>query len=133
MMNQDQEQYQLRESKAPDSVRIAEPAVATSEATQEPSKTAEDMIERVTVRSVATNARPEMEDMISRATPSPADYVIPSDYASDGSQQTGRPRSHRTIRSTPCVSPSPTRMKQDFQTPLPSGGPWTKNPTLPDP
>ena len=125
-MNQEQEQYQHRvESKAPDSVRIAEPAVATSEENQESSKTAEDMIERVSVRSVATYARPE-EDMISRAFSSPADYVIPSNDASDGSQRTGRPRSHSH-------DSSPTRMKQDFQTPLPSGGPWTKNPTLPDP
>ena len=94
-MNQEQEQYQPRaESKAPDSVRIAEPAVATSEANQESSKTADDMIERVSVRSVANDARPEVEDMISRATPSPADFGIPSDYASDGSQRPGRPRSY---------------------------------------
>ena len=89
-MNQDQELEQPQtETKAPDSVRIAEPVVATSEEIQEPSQITDDMIERVTARSVAINARPGVEDMISRANPSPTGHAIPHDVAidaSDGSQ-----------------------------------------------
>ena len=54
-MNQEREVYQEQESKASDFVRIAEP-VATSEASQETSRLVDVMIERVTARSVATNA-----------------------------------------------------------------------------
>ena len=50
------------ESKASDSVRIAEP-VATREVNQESCKIADDMIEGVSSRSVAISARSEGEDI----------------------------------------------------------------------
>ena len=77
-MSQEQEIYQEQESKVPDYVRIAESVVATSGANLEQSKTEDDMIERVTIGSVALVAQPELEDMISRATPSPAEFGISS-------------------------------------------------------
>ena len=77
-MNQEQEPYQPQaESKAPDSVRIAEPVVATSEVFQEPRQLTDDMIEGVSSRSVAISARSEGEDMTTRAISSPENRVIP--------------------------------------------------------
>ena len=89
-MNQEQDQDQPQtESKASDSVRIAEP-VATSGAVPEPDQLADDMIEGVSARSVAISARPVMEDITSRAISSPTGSAIPHDVAidtSDGSQR----------------------------------------------
>ena len=83
-MSQDQDQYQSQvESKASDSVRIAEP-VATSETNQDPSKLADDMIEGVSARSIAISARPAMADITSRAISCPHDVAIDT---SDGSQR----------------------------------------------
>ena len=76
-MSQEQDQYQKQiESKASDSVRIAEP-VATSGANQEPSQLTDDMIEGVSSRSVAISARSETKDMTTRAISSPENRVIP--------------------------------------------------------
>ena len=96
-MNQEQEQYQTRfESKASDSVRIAEP-VATREVYPESCKIADDMIEGVSSRSVAISARSEGQDITTRAISSPAVPMIPHDVVNDASdriQRTVRSRSH---------------------------------------
>ena len=84
------------ESKASDSVRIAEP-VATREVYQESCKIADDMIEGVSSRSVAISARSEGEDITTRAISSPAVPMIPHDVVNDASdrmQRTVRSRSH---------------------------------------
>ena len=96
-MSQEREQYQSQvESKASDSERIAEP-VATREAIQESHKSADDMIEGVSSRSVAISARSEGQDITTRAISSPAVHMIPHDVVNDASdriQRTVRSRSH---------------------------------------
>ena len=94
------------ESKASDSVRIAEP-VATREVNQESCKIADDMIEGVPSRSVAISARSEGEDITTRAIFSQAGHVIPYGVANDASDRIqqiekplsrfGRLRAHRRV------------------------------------
>ena len=97
-MNQEQEPYQPQaESKAPDSVRIAEPVVATSEVFQEPRQLTDDMIEGVSSRSVAISARSEGEDMTARAISSPEGRVDPLDVTTDASDRVTRTDRARSI------------------------------------
>ena len=99
-MSQEQDQYQIQiESKASDSVRIAEP-VATSGANQEPSQLTDDMIEGVSSRSVAISARSETEDMTTRAISSPENRVIPYTVITDVSARITRTNlSHDSVDS----------------------------------
>ena len=100
-MIQEQEPHQPQaESKAPDSVRIAEPDVATSEVFQEPRQLTDDMIEGVSPRSVAISARPEEGDMTTRAISSPENRVIPYTVITDISARITRTNlSHDSVDS----------------------------------